>query len=53
MDRLARCELHVRGQPRLRRHLDWRQLFVVSLRFLLWAHQWLRAHREGGDGFPL
>jgi uncharacterized protein YecT (DUF1311 family) len=24
MDRLSQCELHVRGQPRLRRPLDWR-----------------------------
>jgi len=34
MDHLSRCELHVPGQPRLRRHLDWRQLFVMSLRSL-------------------
>ena len=31
MDRLSRCELHVRGQPRLRRHLARRQLFFVPL----------------------
>ncbi len=33
MDRLSQCELHVRGQPRLRRPLDWR--YVMSLRSLL------------------
>src|SRR5215472_8406766 len=35
MDRLSRFRLHLRRQPRLRRHVDRQQLFIMSLRALL------------------
>ena len=31
MDRLSRSRLHLRRQPRLRRHVDRQQLFIMSL----------------------